>query len=85
MVVGSRAAACTPCVERSPVNLCSGGVESKRGCTVKAGVSFIGAGAGTGSCLTRRHARGRASGRALVSPGRVEHVAISLCPCSSPC
>jgi hypothetical protein len=54
-VVGSRAAAGTPCVEQSPVNLRSGEVESERGCTVKAGVSFIGAGAGTsmGSCLAR--------------------------------
>jgi hypothetical protein len=57
-VVGSRAAAGTPCAERSPVNLRSGGVESERGCTVKAGVSFIGAGAGTGSCLARHGLRG---------------------------
>jgi hypothetical protein len=42
------AAAGTPCAERSPVNLRSGGVESERGCTVKAGVSFIGAGMGAG-------------------------------------
>jgi hypothetical protein len=60
MVVGSRAAAGTPCAERSPVNLRSGGVESELGCTVKAGVDFIGtsAGTGTGSCLARRGARG---------------------------
>jgi hypothetical protein len=59
-VVGSRAAAGTPCVERSPVNLRSSGVESERGCTVKASVGFIGAGAGVGagSCLARRGARG---------------------------
>jgi hypothetical protein len=56
MVVGSQAAAGTPCTERSPVNLRSGGVESERGCTVKAGVGFIGA--GTGSCLARRGAHG---------------------------
>jgi hypothetical protein len=46
MVAGARAAAGTPCAERSPVNLCSGGVESERGCTVKAGVGFIGVGTG---------------------------------------
>jgi hypothetical protein len=40
------------------VNLRSDGVESERGCTVKAGVGFIGAGTGTGSCLARRGARG---------------------------
>jgi hypothetical protein len=59
-VVGSRAAAGTPCTERSPVNWRSGGVESERGCTVKALVGFIGAGAGTdtGSRLARRGARG---------------------------
>jgi hypothetical protein len=63
-VVGSRVAAGTPCAERSPVNLRSGGVESERGCTVKAGVGFIGAGtdagtgAGTGSCLAWHGARG---------------------------
>jgi hypothetical protein len=59
-VVGSRAASGTPCAERSPANLCSGEVESKRGCTVKAGVGFIGAdvGKGTGYCLARRGVRG---------------------------
>jgi hypothetical protein len=59
-VVGSRAAAGTPCVERSPVNLRSGGVESEQGCTVKASVGFIGAGAGTGtvSCMAWCGARG---------------------------
>jgi hypothetical protein len=48
------------------MNLRSGGVESERGCTVKALVGFIGAGAGTGTgtgtgtgyCLARRGARG---------------------------
>jgi hypothetical protein len=48
-VVGPRAAAGTPCAERSPVNLRSDRVESERGCTVKASVGFIGAGAGVGS------------------------------------
>jgi hypothetical protein len=78
-VVGSRAATGTSCAERPPVNLRSGGVESERGCTVKASVGFIsmGAGVGAGSC--------RAPGHALALPGRVEHVAISFCPCYSPC
>jgi hypothetical protein len=59
-VVGSWAAAGTLCAERSPVNLRSSGVESERGCTVKASVGFIGAGTGVGagSCLARRGARG---------------------------
>jgi hypothetical protein len=63
-VVRSRAAAGTPCAERSPVNLSSGGVESERGCMVKASVGFIGtsAGVGAGSCLARRDARGPSAG-----------------------
>jgi hypothetical protein len=48
MVVGSRAAAGTPCIEQSPVNLRSGEVESERGLTVEALVGFIGASAGVG-------------------------------------
>jgi hypothetical protein len=42
-MVGSRAAAGTPCAERSPVILQSGEVESERGHTVEASVGFIGA------------------------------------------
>jgi hypothetical protein len=57
MVVGSRATAGTPCVERSSVDLRSGGVESERGCTVKVGVGFIGVGMGAGSGVARRGAR----------------------------
>jgi hypothetical protein len=55
-VVGSRVAAGTPCAERSPVNLRSGGVESERGCTVKALVDFIGAARARGHAW--RSARG---------------------------
>jgi hypothetical protein len=47
-VVGSRAAAGTPCAERSPMNLRSSEVESERGRTVEASVDFIGVGAGAG-------------------------------------
>jgi hypothetical protein len=43
-VVEARAAAGTPCAGRMPVNLCSGGAGSERGCTVKTGVGFIVAG-----------------------------------------
>jgi hypothetical protein len=48
-VVGSRAAAGTPCAERSPVNLRSCEVESERGRTVEASVGFIGTGTGAGT------------------------------------
>jgi hypothetical protein len=47
-VVGSRAAAGTPCAERSPVILHSGEVASERGRTVEASVGYIGAGVGMG-------------------------------------
>jgi hypothetical protein len=47
-VVGAWEAAGTPCAERAPVNLRLGGAESERGCTVKAMVSFIGVGEGSG-------------------------------------
>jgi hypothetical protein len=57
-VVGARAAAGTPCAERSLVNLRLGGAESERGCTVKAWVGFIGAGVGAGSGVAQRGARG---------------------------
>jgi hypothetical protein len=53
-VVGSRAAAGTPCAKRSPVILRSGEVESERGRTVEASVGFIGAGAGVGTGLAWR-------------------------------
>jgi hypothetical protein len=55
-VVGARAAVCTPCAERAPVNLRLGGAESEWGCMVKALVGFIGAGmgVGAGSGVTRR-------------------------------
>jgi hypothetical protein len=50
-VLGSRAAAGTPCAEQSPVNLRSGEVESERGHTVEASIAFIGTGAGVGTGL----------------------------------
>jgi hypothetical protein len=53
-VAGARAAAGTPCAERTLVNWRSGGVGSERGCMVEAGVGFIVAGAGMGVGLARR-------------------------------
>jgi hypothetical protein len=50
-VVGSRAAAGTPCAEQTPVNLRSDEVESKRGRMVEASVGFIGTSAGVGTGL----------------------------------
>jgi hypothetical protein len=53
-VVGARAAAGTPFPWQTPVNLCSSGVGSERGCTVEARVGFIAAGAGVGARFAQR-------------------------------
>jgi hypothetical protein len=84
-VVRSRAAAGTPCVERSPVNLRSGEVESERGRTVEASVSFIGAGMGTGLAWRDVVSAGPSAGACSREPERVEHVGICFCLCSNAC
>jgi hypothetical protein len=86
-VVGSRVAGGTPCAERSPVILRSSEVESEQGRTVEASVGFIGAGAAWARVWlgATRRVRGRPPGRALVLPGRVEHVAVLFCPSSCAC
>jgi hypothetical protein len=80
-VVGSRAAAGTPCAERSPVNLCSGEVESERGRTIEASIGFIGASAGVGTGLAWRGAvrAGSSAGACSGAPERVEHVGVCFC------
>jgi hypothetical protein len=45
-------------------------------------VDFIAVGAGLTQCGAAWRARGRASGRALALPGRVEHVAMLICSSS---
>jgi hypothetical protein len=57
-VVGARAAAGTPCVERTPTILRLGGDESEQGRTIKASVGFIGAGVG----VVRRGRAGPSAG-----------------------
>jgi hypothetical protein len=86
-VVGSRAAAGTPCTEQSPVNLRSGEVESERGRTVEASVGFIGMGAGVGMGLAWRGVvrAGLSAGACSGAPERVEHVGVCFCPCSTVC
>jgi hypothetical protein len=63
-------------VNWTPVRL-----ERARKSVTHAWEGFIGAGAGQGAGwpLARRGARGRA----LASPGRVEHVELTICPCST--
>jgi hypothetical protein len=55
-VVVACAAAGTPLSEQTSVNLSSGWVRDTRGCTVKARVAFIAAGAGVDAGLARRGA-----------------------------
>ena len=84
-MVGSRVAAGTPRVERSPVILRSGEVESERGHTVEASAGFIGAGAGVGTGLAW-HGTARAgpsTGACTGAPERVEHVGVCFCLCSN--
>jgi hypothetical protein len=87
MVVGSRAAAGTPCAEQSPVILRSGEVESERGRTVEALVGFIGAGVGVGTVLAWRSEvrAGLSDGACSGAPKRVEHVGVCFCLCSNVC
>jgi hypothetical protein len=59
-VVGARAAAGTPCAERTPTILRLGGDESEQGRTIKASVGFIGAGVGVG--VVRRGRAGPSAG-----------------------
>jgi hypothetical protein len=86
-VAGDRAAAGTPSAGQAPAISCSGEVESTWGSTAEASAGFIGAGAGRGHArgLARRDAgrAGSGAGRALARSGRVEHVEVFFCPCST--
>jgi hypothetical protein len=76
-----------PCAEQSPMNLCSGEVESERGRTVEASVGFIGAGAGVGTGLAWRGAVrvGPSAGACFGAPECVEHVGVCFYLCSNVC
>jgi hypothetical protein len=86
-VVRSRAAAGTPYVEQSPVNLRSGEVESERGRTVEALVGYVGAGAGVGTILAWCDVVRvwPSDGACFGTPERVEHVGVCFCLCSNVC
>jgi hypothetical protein len=85
MVVGSWAAAGTPCAEQSPVNLRSGEVESERGRTVEASVGFIGAGMGTGLAWRGAVRVGLSARACSGAPECAEHVGVCFCLCSNAC
>jgi hypothetical protein len=76
-VVGARAAAGTPCAERTPVILCLGGTESERGHMVEASVGFIGAGVGMGAGSgVARHGRAGLSAGACSSIARADRTRV---------
>jgi hypothetical protein len=72
---------------RTPANSSSGWVSGARGCTVEAGMDFIGTGAGASEGVDARLARrvGGAPRACSGAPERVEHVGICFCLCSSAC
>jgi hypothetical protein len=84
-VVVARAAAGTLLTGQTPATLSSGWVSDARGCTVKAGMAFIGA--GVDARLARRGAtRMGGTPRACFGvPERVEHVGVCFCLCSNAC
>jgi hypothetical protein len=65
-VVVACAAAGTSLMGQTPVNLSSGWVSDARGCTVEAGMSFIGAGVGVDAGLARRGAARRRSAEGVL-------------------
>jgi hypothetical protein len=83
MVVVACATAGTSLTGRIPVNSSSGWVSGARGCTVKAGMAFIGA----STRLARRGAArvGGAPKGCSGAPQHVEHVGVCFCLCSSAC
>jgi hypothetical protein len=81
------AAAGTSLTVRTPTNSSLGWVSGARGCTVEAGMAFIGVGAGAGAGVDARLAR-RGAARVGGAPRacsstleRVEHVGVCFCLC----
>jgi hypothetical protein len=79
------AAAGTSLTGQTPANLSSGWVSDAWGCTVEAGMAFIGTGAGVAARLARRGAA-RVGGAPRACSGaleRVEHMCVCFCLYSS--
>jgi hypothetical protein len=89
MVAVACAAARTSLTGQTSANLSSGWVSDAQGCTVEAGMAFIGVGVGAGvdARLARRGAArvGRAPRACSGAPERVEHVCVCFYLCSSAC
>jgi hypothetical protein len=86
-MVVARAAAGTLLTGQTPAILSSGWVSDARGCTVEAGMAFIGMGAVVDARLARRGAAhvGGAPRACSGAPERVEHVCVCFSLCSSAC
>jgi hypothetical protein len=86
-VVVACAAAGTSLTGQTPANLSSGWVSDVRGCTVEAGMAFIGAGASVDARLVRCGAArvGGAPRACSGAPECVEHVGVCFGLCSSAC
>jgi hypothetical protein len=87
MVAMACAAAGTLLTGQTPANSSSGWVSGAWGCTVEAGMAFIGVGVGVDARLARRRATrvGGAPRACSSAPERVEHVGICFCLCSNAC
>jgi hypothetical protein len=86
-VVVACAAAGTSLTGQTAANSSSIWVSGARGRTVKAGMAFIGTGAGVDARLARHRAArvGGAPRACSGAPERVEHVGVCFCLCSSAC
>jgi hypothetical protein len=84
-MAGDRAAAGTPSAGQALAISCSGEVESARGSTAEASAGFKArARAGdTGVAWRGAGCAGLGAGRALARSGRIEHVEVFFCPCST--
>jgi hypothetical protein len=86
-VIVACAIASTSLTGQTPANSSSGWVSDAWGCTVEAGIAFIGAGAGVDARLARCGAArvGGAPRACSGAPERVEHVDVCFYLCSSAC
>jgi hypothetical protein len=84
-VAVARAAAGTSLTGQTPANLSSGWVSDVRGCTVEAGMAFIGAGVDARLARCGAERVGGAPRACSGAPERIEHVCVCFCLCSSAC
>jgi hypothetical protein len=81
MVVVACAAAGTSLMRQTPANSSSGWVSGVRGCTVEAGMAFIGTSVDARLAWRRAARVGGAPRACSYTPERVEHVGVCFCLC----